>query len=220
MFKLIRCAARAHRQRPARAGWATGGELRDLEQRGLTMYGQMTAGKLDSTSAVRASSRARTKRLRRSAGATSAGRVRNALWSPPASAAWWGPAAGGDDERRRGSGGWKSTRRASPAGGDADLDETTDSPTRRSTTVARWTRDHVARSIACARMRRTCCGAGRPRHHPDVLTDQTSAHDALKATSRTACHGRSQPAARNAILRTTSRDRWRRWPGTCVRCWC
>ena len=70
---------------PAWANWDT---FRDLEDRGLTMYGQMTAGQLDlhrhaghPAGHLRNAGRTRATTFRRHA-------VRHAWSSPPASAAW------------------------------------------------------------------------------------------------------------------------------------
>ena len=67
--------------------WATADEFRRLEGLGLTMYGQMTAGR-GSTSGRRASSRAPTRLWRSVPASTSAARSRDASPSPPAWAAW------------------------------------------------------------------------------------------------------------------------------------
>jgi urocanate hydratase len=58
-----RRAARAHRQRNLVPKWATWDTFRDLEDRGLTMYGQMTAA-AGSISGRRAFCRAPTRRWR------------------------------------------------------------------------------------------------------------------------------------------------------------
>jgi urocanate hydratase len=60
------------------------------------------------------------------------------------------------------------------------LDETTDSLDEALDVVARWTRDRVARSIALRANAADVMPALVARGiTPDVLTDQTSAHDAL-----------------------------------------
>src|SRR5258706_10151371 len=60
------------------------------------------------------------------------------------------------------------------------LDETTDSLDEALDAVARWTHDHVARSIALRANAADVLPALVARGiTPDVLTDQTSAHDAL-----------------------------------------
>ena len=71
--------------------WANWDEFRRLEQLGLTMYGQMTAGLVDLHRHARASSRAPTSASPRSPAAASAARWRARSRSPPASAAWAAP---------------------------------------------------------------------------------------------------------------------------------
>ena len=54
---------------------------------------------------------------------------------------------------------------------------------------------------------------------PDVLTDQTSAHDALNGYIPNGLSlDEARPAARPAARTSTSRGPWRPWPSTCARC--
>ena len=67
----------------------------------------------------------------------------------------------------------------------------------------------------------TCCrSCARAAWSPDVVTDQTSAHDALNGYvpngMSLAEAGRAAPRESGRVRR---RGRWRRWPCTCGRCW-
>ena len=162
-----RRAARAHRQRAARAGVGDLGELprprasrphdvRADDRRQLDLHRQPghRAGH------VRNAGGRRPAPFRRHA-------VRPARRHRRARRHGWRPAAGGGDERRRGAGrrSRSAAHRAPP--GDA-LSRRDDRQPRRgaATRVARWTRDGVARSIAPARERGgRAAGAGRARRH-------------------------------------------------------
>jgi urocanate hydratase len=160
--------------------WATWENFRDLEQRGLTMYGQMTAGSwiyIGSQGIVQGTYETLAEVARRHFGGTLSGRlvVTAGLGgmggAQPLAATMNGAAAlvvEVDPQRiaRR-----LETRY---------LDETTDSLDAALDTVARWTRDRVARSIALRANAADVLPALVARGiTPDVLTDQTSAHDAL-----------------------------------------
>jgi urocanate hydratase len=160
--------------------WATWENFRDLEQRGLTMYGQMTAGSwiyIGSQGIVQGTYETLAEVARRHFGGTLSGRlvVTAGLGgmggAQPLAATMNGAAAlvvEVDPQRiaRR-----LETRY---------LDETTDSLDAALDTVARWTRDRVARSIALRANAADVLPALVARGiTPDILTDQTSAHDAL-----------------------------------------
>src|SRR3954464_8385406 len=162
---------------PAWANWQT---FRDLEHRGLTMYGQMTAGSwiyIGSQGIVQGTYETLAEIARRHFGGTLSGRlvVTAGLGgmggAQPLAATMNGAAAlivEVDPQRiaRR-----LATRY---------LDETTDSLDDALAAVARWTRDRVARSIALRANAADVLPALVARGiTPDVLTDQTSAHDAL-----------------------------------------
>ena len=162
------------------AAWATWENFRDLEQRGLTMYGQMTAGSwiyIGSQGIVQGTYETLAEIARRHFGGTLSGRlvVTAGLGgmggAQPLAATMNGAAAlivEVDPQRiaRR-----LATRY---------LDETTDSLDEALDAVARWTRDRVARSIALRSNAADVLPALVARGiTPDVLTDQTSAHDAL-----------------------------------------
>ena len=188
--------------------WATWENFRELEQRGLTMYGQMTAGSwiyigsqgivqgtYETLAAVGAGiSAARSSgRLVVTAGLGGMGGAQ------PLAATMNGAAAlviEVDPQRiaRR-----LATRY---------LDEATDSLDEALDRVGRWTRDARRRArSACARTPPTCCRrSSRAASTPDVLTDQTSAHDALNGyvpERHVARRGRRGCAS--ATRRTTSR---------------
>ena len=160
--------------------WATWDNFRDLEQRGLTMYGQMTAGSwiyIGSQGIVQGTYETLAEVARRHFGGTLSGRlvVTAGLGgmggAQPLAATMNGAAAlvvEVDPQRiaRRLATGY--------------LDETTDSLDEALAAVGRWTRDRVARSIGLRGNAADIIPALVARGvTPDVLTDQTSAHDAL-----------------------------------------
>jgi urocanate hydratase len=162
---------------PAWANWDT---FRDLEHRGLTMYGQMTAGSwiyIGSQGIVQGTYETLAEVGRRHFGGSLAGRlvVTAGLGgmggAQPLAAAMNGAAAlvvEVDPQRieRR-----LATRY---------LDEATDSLDEALGIVARWTRERVGRSIGLRANAADVLPALVARGvTPDVLTDQTSAHDAL-----------------------------------------
>jgi urocanate hydratase len=160
--------------------WATWENFRDLEQRGLTMYGQMTAGSwiyIGSQGIVQGTYETLAEVARRHFGGTLSGRlvVTAGLGgmggAQPLAATMNGAAAlvAEVDSQR-------IARRLETR----YLDETTDSLDEALDAVARWTHDRVARSIALRANAADVLPALVARGiTPDVLTDQTSAHDAL-----------------------------------------
>jgi urocanate hydratase len=160
--------------------WATWDNFRDLEHRGLTMYGQMTAGSwiyIGSQGIVQGTYETLAEVGRRHFGGTLSGRlvVTAGLGgmggAQPLAAAMNGAAAlvvEVDPQRiaRR-----LATRY---------LDEATDSLDEALARVASWTRDGVGRSIGLRGNAADVLPALVARGvTPDVVTDQTSAHDAL-----------------------------------------
>jgi urocanate hydratase len=160
--------------------WATWDNFRDLEQRGLTMYGQMTAGSwiyIGSQGIVQGTYETLAEVGRRHFGGSLAGRlvVTAGLGgmggAQPLAAAMNGAAAlvvEVDPQRiaRR-----LATRY---------LDEATDDLDDALAKVARWTRERVGRSIGLRANVADVLPALVARGvTPDVLTDQTAAHDAL-----------------------------------------
>src|SRR5437899_5241238 len=162
---------------PAWANWET---FRDLEHRGLTMYGQMTAGSwiyIGSQGIVQGTYETLAEVGRRHFGGSLAGRlvVTAGLGgmggAQPLAATMNGAAAlviEVDPQR--------IARRLAAR----YLDEATDSLDEALATVGRWTRERVGRSIALRANAADVLPALVARGvTPDVLTDQTSAHDAL-----------------------------------------
>jgi urocanate hydratase len=160
--------------------WATWDNFRDLEHRGLTMYGQMTAGSwiyIGSQGIVQGTYETLAAVARRHFGGTLSGRVVVTAGlggmggAQPLAAAMNGAATlviEVDPQR--------IARRIATR----YLDETTDSLDEALDTVGRWKRDGVGRSIGlrgnAADVLPELVARG---FTPDVLTDQTSAHDAL-----------------------------------------
>ncbi len=161
--------------------WATFENFRDLEDRGLTMYGQMTAGSwiyigtqgiLQGTYETLASAGRRyLRQLARGSGVRLGGTRRDGRRA----------AARGHDERRRGAGGRsRSAAHRAPAG--HEVRRRSHRQPRRSAgargAVAPRPRRHAR--WRSARMPPTCCRRCVARNVvPDLLTDQTSAHDPL-----------------------------------------
>ena len=160
--------------------WATWENFRDLEQRGLTMYGQMTAGSwiyIGSQGIVQGTYETLAAVGRRHFGGSLAGKlvVTAGLGgmggAQPLAAAMNGAATlvVEVDERR-------IARRLATR----YLDEATDSLDEALDKVRHWTDQKVARSIALRGNAADVLPALVARGvTPDVLTDQTSAHDAL-----------------------------------------
>jgi len=160
--------------------WATWENFRDLEHRGLTMYGQMTAGSwiyIGSQGIVQGTYETLAAVARRHFGGTLSGRlvVTAGLGgmggAQPLAAAMNGAAAlviEVDPQR--------IARRLAAR----YVDEATDSLDEALATVGRWTREGVGRSIALRANAADVLPALVARGViPDVLTDQTAAHDAL-----------------------------------------
>jgi urocanate hydratase len=160
--------------------WATWENFRELEHRGLTMYGQMTAGSwiyIGSQGIVQGTYETLAAIARQHFGGTLSGRlvVTAGLGgmggAQPLAAAMNGAAAlviEVDPQRiaRR-----LATRY---------LDEATDSLDEALSRVTRWTRDGVGRSIGLrANAADVLPALVAQGVTPDIVTDQTSAHDAL-----------------------------------------
>jgi urocanate hydratase len=160
--------------------WATWDTFRELEHRGLTMYGQMTAGSwiyIGSQGIVQGTYETLAAVGQKHFGGSLAGRlvVTAGLGgmggAQPLAATLNGAAAlvvEVDPQRigRRLATGY--------------LDESTDSLDEALRRVQQWTRDHVARSVGLQANAADILPALVARGiTPDVLTDQTSAHDAL-----------------------------------------
>ena len=163
---------------PAWANWQT---FRDLEHRGLTMYGQMTAGSwiyIGSQGIVQGTYETLAAVARRHFGGTLSGKlvVTAGLGgmggAQPLAATMNGAAALVVEVDAQ-----RIARRLDTR----YLDETTDSLDEALRRVRQWTQDGVARSIAvhanAADVLPELVARGVT---PDVLTDQTSAHDALE----------------------------------------
>ncbi len=160
--------------------WATWDNFRDLEHRGLTMYGQMTAGSwmyIGSQGIVQGTYETLASAARRHFGGSLAGRlvVTAGLGgmggAQPLAATMNGAAAliVEVDPRR-------IERRLATK----YLDEATENLDVALARVARWAGERVARSIAVRGNAADVLPALVARGvTPDVLTDQTSAHDAL-----------------------------------------
>jgi urocanate hydratase len=160
--------------------WATWANFRDLEDRGLTMFGQMTAGSwiyIGSQGIVQGTYETLAAVGRRHFGGSLAGRlvVTAGLGgmggAQPLAATMNGAAAlvvEVDPQR--------IARRLATK----YLDEATDSLDEALDRCARWTREGVARSVGlCANAADVLPALVARGVTPDVLTDQTSAHDAL-----------------------------------------
>jgi urocanate hydratase len=160
--------------------WATWENFRELEHRGLTMYGQMTAGSwiyIGSQGIVQGTYETLAAVGRRHFGGSLSGRLFVSAGmggmggAQPLAAAMNGAAAlviEVDPAR--------IARRLATK----YLDEATDSLDEALARVARWTRDGVGRSVGlCANAADVLPALVARGIVPDVLTDQTSAHDAL-----------------------------------------
>ena len=160
--------------------WATWENFRDLEHRGLTMYGQMTAGSwiyIGSQGIVQGTYETLAAVGRRHFGGSLAGKlvVTAGLGgmggAQPLAASMNGAATLVVEVDQR-----RIARRLATR----YLDEATDSLDEALDTVRRWTGQKVARSIALRGNAADVLPALVARGvTPDVLTDQTSAHDAL-----------------------------------------
>ena len=160
--------------------WATWENFRDLEHRGLTMFGQMTAGSwiyIGSQGVVQGTYETLAAVARRHFGGSLAGRlvVTAGLGgmggAPPLAATMNGAAALVVDVDPQ-----RIARRLATK----YLDEATESLDEALSRVSTWTRQRVARSIGLRANAADVLPALVLRGvTPDVVTDQTSAHDAL-----------------------------------------
>ena len=160
--------------------WATWDTFRDLEDRGLTMYGQMTAGSwiyIGSQGILQGTYETFAAAARRHFGGSLAGRVVVTAGlggmggAQPLAATMNGAAALVIEVDRR-----RIERRLATK----YLDEATASLDEALTKIDTWRRDRTARSIALeANAADVLPELLRRGMTPDVLTDQTSAHDAL-----------------------------------------
>jgi len=160
--------------------WATWDTFRDLEHRGLTMYGQMTAGSwiyIGTQGILQGTYETFAAAARRHFGGSLSGRtvVTAGLGgmggAQPLAATMNGAAALVIDVDRT-----RIERRLATR----YLDEATSSVDEALHALATWRRDHVARSIGLeGNAADVLPELVRRGVIPDVLTDQTSAHDAL-----------------------------------------
>ena len=160
--------------------WATWENFRDLEHRGLTMFGQMTAGSwiyIGSQGIVQGTYETLAAVARAHFGGSLAGRLFVSAGmggmggAQPLAATLNGAAALVVEVDPR-----RIARRLETK----YLDESTDSLDEALAKVQAWTRDRVARSIGLRGNAADVLPALVARGvTPDVLTDQTSAHDAL-----------------------------------------
>src|SRR5712691_3124272 len=160
--------------------WATWETFRDLEDRGLTMYGQMTAGSwiyIGSQGILQGTYETFAAAARRDFGGTLSGRVVVTAGlggmggAQPLAATMNGAAALIVEVDRR-----RIERRLATK----YLDESTTNLDEALIKIETWRRDRVARSIALeGNAADVLPELVRRGFTPDVLTDQTSAHDAL-----------------------------------------
>jgi len=160
--------------------WATFENFRDLEDRGLTMYGQMTAGSwiyIGSQGILQGTYETLASAGRRYFDNSLAGRVFVSAGlggmggAQPLAATMNGAAALVIEVDPR-----RIERRLATR----YVDEATDSLDDALSRVARWRRDGVARSVAlCANAADVLPALVARNVVPDLLTDQTSAHDPL-----------------------------------------
>jgi urocanate hydratase len=161
--------------------WATFENFRDLEDRGLTMYGQMTAGSwiyIGSQGILQGTYETLASAGRRYFDNNLAGRVFVSAGlggmggAQPLAATMNGAAALVIEVDPR-----RIERRLATR----YVDQATDSLDDALSTVARWRRDGVARSVAlCANAADVLPALVARNVVPDLLTDQTSAHDPLR----------------------------------------
>src|SRR5712691_8117586 len=160
--------------------WATWETFRDLEDRGLTMYGQMTAGSwiyIGSLGILQGTYETFAAAARRDFGGTLSGRVVVTAGlggmggAQPLAATMNGAAALIVEVDHR-----RIERRLATK----YLDESTTNLDEALIKIETWRRDRVARSIALeGNAADVLPELVRRGFTPDVLTDQTSAHDAL-----------------------------------------
>jgi urocanate hydratase len=160
--------------------WATFENFRDLEDRGLTMYGQMTAGSwiyIGTQGILQGTYETLASAGRRYYDNSLAGRVFVSAGlggmggAQPLAATMNGAAALVVEV---------DPRRIERRLGTKYVDEATDSLDEALARVARWRRDRVGRSVAlCANAADVLPALVARNVVPDLLTDQTSAHDPL-----------------------------------------
>ena len=160
--------------------WATIENFRDLEDRGLTMYGQMTAGSwiyIGTQGILQGTYETLAEVARQRFTGTLTGRV--------FVSAGLGGMGGAQPLAATMNGGAALVVEVDPHRIERRLatryvDEATDSLDAALAAVTRWQRDGTARSIAlCANAADVLPALVARGFVPDVLTDQTSAHDAL-----------------------------------------
>jgi len=160
--------------------WATWETFRDLEDRGLTMYGQMTAGSwiyIGTQGILQGTYETLAALARRHFGGTLAGRL--------TVTAGLGGMGGAQPLAVTMNEGVALVVEVDPARierrlATAYVDEATDDLEMARAKVREWTRDGVARSIAVlGNAAEVLPALVRQGVTPDVVTDQTSAHDAL-----------------------------------------
>ena len=160
--------------------WATFENFRDLEDRGLTMYGQMTAGSwiyIGTQGILQGTYETLAELARQRFNGTLAGRV--------FVSAGLGGMGGAQPLAATMNGGAALVVEVDPHRIDRRLatryvDEATDNLDAALAAVTRWQRDGTARSIAlCANAADVLPALVARGFVPDVLTDQSSAHDAM-----------------------------------------
>ncbi len=160
--------------------WATWENFRDLETRGLTMYGQMTAG-----SWIYIGSQGIVQGTYETLAAVARVHFGGSLSSRLVVTAGLGGMGGAQPLAATMNGAAALVIEVDPQRiarrlATRYLDEATDSLDEALARVARWTRDGVARSVGLRANAADVLPALLARGvTPDVLTDQTSAHDAL-----------------------------------------
>jgi urocanate hydratase len=184
--------------------WATWETFRDLEHRGLTMFGQMTAGSwiyIGTQGILQGTYETLASVARRHCGGSLAGRL--------VVSAGLGGMGGAQPLAITMNGGAAlvvevDPRRIARRLQTRYVDEHTSSLDEALAKVARWQRDRVARSIALeANAADVLPELVRRGITPDVLTDQTSAHDALNGYVPN-----GMPLADAESLRRTDPDRY------------
>ena len=200
--------------------WATWDNFRDLEHRGLTMYGQMTAGSwiyIGSQGIVQGTYETLAALARRHFGGSLCGRL--------VVTAGLGGMGGAQPLAVTMNGGVALVVEVDPPRierrlATGYLDETADDLDEALASRRGWQREGVARSVALEGNAADVLPAlvaprrhARRRDRPDVgarCAERLRAErDALDEAVR---------AAADAARRTTSRGRWPPWPSTCARC--
>ena len=200
--------------------WATWDTFRDLEDRGLTMYGQMTAGSwiyIGTQGILQGTYETFAAVARRHFGGTLAGTL--------VVTAGLGGMGGAQPLAATMNGGAALVVEVDRARIDRRLatrylDEATDDLDEALARVTAWrTRRRRPFDRAARQRRGRAARAGRRGVTPDVLTDQTSAHDALNGYVP---NGMSLDEAVRLRERQpqdyVERSMATRWPSTCARC--